>query len=135
MHYLIQFGPWAVGAAITAGSLVWHYDRKQLIAFYDAHTTAKQREVIAGDIALVRPLAEAAVPFVERQFASLPGAEKFVQAVNHVLSILADRGVSVPAAMIQGEVQRAYGIAKANGTLAASTPKAATPATDSKPAS
>ena len=123
---LQHFGPWAVGVAIVLGTLIWHYDRKQLIAFYDAHTTAKQREVIASEIALVRPLAEAAVPYVEQAFATLPGAQKFVQAADHVATILADRGLTMAPGLVQAEIQRAYGIAKANGTLAASTPKPAT---------
>lgn len=132
MHTLIQYGPWAIGVAIAAATWVWHHDRQQLTAWYDAHTTAKQRETIASEIALVRPLAEAAVPYVEQAFGQLPGAQKFVQAVDHVLTILADRGLAVPPGLIHAEVQRAYGIAKANGTLAASTPK---PATDTKSAS
>lgn len=129
MHLIAQYGPWAVGVAIVVGAWIWKHDRKQLVAFYDAHTTAKQREIIAQDVAIVRPLAEAAVPYVEQFYADLPGAQRFIRAVDHVVTILAGRGQTVPPALVRAEIQRAYGIAKANGTLAASTPAkpAATP--------
>lgn len=123
---LQHFGPWAVGVAIVLGTLIWHSDRKQLVAFYDAHTTAKQREVIASDLAIVKPLAEEGVVLAEQQFAQLPGAQKFVQATDHVLQILAGYGVSVPAPMIHGSVQKAFSALSVNGELKASAPKAAT---------
>lgn len=133
MITLLQFGPWAVGVAIVIGSLIWKYDRKQLIAFYDAHTTAKQREIIASDLAIVKPLAEEGVVLAEQQFAQLPGAQKFVQATDHVLQILAERGISVSPALIHGSVQKAFSVLSVNGELKASTPKAAAvpPATSS----
>lgn len=127
MTMLIQFGPWAIGIAIVIGTLIWKADRAQLVAFYQAHTTAKQREILASDLAIVKPLAEEGVLLAEQQFPQLPGAQKFVQATEHVLQILAERGVSVPAAMIHGSVQKAFSALSVSGELKASTPKAAAP--------
>lgn len=136
MHTLIQYGPWAIGVAMAAATWVWHHDRQQLTAWYDAHTTAQQRASIASDLAVVRPLAEEGVLLTEQQFGHLPGPQKFVQATDHVLTILADRGITVPPSLIHGAVQKAYSQAKVDGTLAASSPKAiAATAPDSKAAS
>lgn len=133
MHTFIQFGPWAIGVAIAAASLIWKYDRRQLIAFYDAHTTAKQREILASDLAVVKPLAEEGVLLAEQQFPQMPGVQKFVQATEHVLQILAERGVTVPSALIHGSVQQAFSALSVSGELKASTPKpvAGPPATPS----
>jgi hypothetical protein len=123
MTTLLQFGPWAVGVAIVLGVFIWRHYRTQLVAFYDAHTTAKQREVIASDIAIIKPLAEEGVLLAEQNFPNMPGAQKFVQATEHVLEVLNSRGISVVPSMIHGAVQKAYSSTKVSGELQASAAK------------
>jgi hypothetical protein len=130
MTTLLRFGPWAIGVAIVIVGFIWNHYRAQLVAFYDAHTTAKQREAIASDIAIIKPLAEDGVLLAEQNFPHMPGAQKFVQAVEHVVSILNSRGVSVPPALIHGAVQKAYSATKVSGELSASAPKVDTPKVD-----
>lgn len=127
MTTLLQFGPWAVGVAIVIIGLIWKYDRTGLIKFYDAHTTAKQREIIASDIAIIKPLAEEGVLLAEQNFPHMPGAQKFVQATEHVLEVLNSRGISVVPSMIHGAVQKAYSATKVSGELQASAAKVDTP--------
>lgn len=122
--YILQYGPWFVGIVIVAGGYLWRKDHAQIVAWYDAHTTAKQRETIAQDVALITPLAEAAVPYVEQFFAELKGPEKFTKAVEHVITVLGHRSIAPDPLVVRAAVQKAFGDAKANGTLAASTPPA-----------
>jgi hypothetical protein len=128
MHWIFAFGPYIVAGAIVGAGLLWHYDRKQLVAFYDAHTTAQQRATIAQDVAIIRPLAEAAVPYVEQFWGQLPGAQKFTQAVEHVITALGQRGIAPNPHIVRAEVQKAYAQAKVDGTLAASAHKPSSPA-------
>lgn len=121
--YILHYGPWFLGIVIVAGGYFWRKDHAQIVAWYDAHTTAKQREIIAQDLALIKPLAEAAVPYVEQFFANLPGDQKFTKATEHVITILGQRGVVPNPDAVRAAIQKAYGEAKVNGTLAASSPK------------
>ena len=127
MQWILTVGPYLVAGAIVAAGLIWHYDRKQLVAFYDAHTTSQQRATIAQDVAIIRPLAEAAVPYVEQFWGQLPGAQKFTQAVEHVITALGHHGIAPDPQVVRAEVQKAYAQAKVNGTLAASGTKPAHP--------
>ena len=126
--YILQYGPWFIGIVIVVGGYLWRKDHAQIVAWYDAHTTAKQRETIAQDIAIIKPLAEAAVPYVEQFFAGLPGEQKFTKAVEHVITILGHRGIAPDPLQVRAAVQKAYATAKVDGTLAASAPKSTTTA-------
>jgi len=124
MNTLTTFGPWAVGVAIVIATLVWKWDRKGLVAFYDAHTTAHQRATIASDLAILKPLAEDGVLLAEQQFPGLPGAEKFIHATEHVITVLHDHGLTPNPALVHGAVQAAYAQVAVDGRLAASASKA-----------
>lgn len=122
MHAMVAFGPWVIGVAIVIGGVIWKGDRKQLTAFYDAHTTVKEREAIAADAALIRTLAPEAVALAEHNFPQLSGAEKFAQAVAHVVTVLHGKNLVGDIQEIRGAVQKAYSDMATNGTLAASAP-------------
>ncbi|MHB1870872.1 MAG: hypothetical protein ACYCT1_08460 [Steroidobacteraceae bacterium] len=89
------------------------------IAWFRAHTTAKQRAILAG-------LADAVVPWLEKEYPALPGADQFNQGVSTVLTWLRARGITIHRTEVAAEIQRAYAQAKANGVLAAA--KAPAPA-------
>lgn len=94
----------------------------KVVAFYKSHTTAQERATLAS-------LADAAVPWVEKAFPTLPGVQQFSAAVAQAQKWLAARGISITASEVEAEVQRAYAQAKVNGTLAAaSSPAPAQPA-------
>lgn len=117
--YLLNLLYLAVLAAITAVA-------PKVIAFYKAHTTAQERATLSA-------LADAVVPWVEKAFPTLPGAQQFTAAVAQAQKWLAARGIAITASEVEAEVQRAYAQAKVNGVLAAA--KQAAPAQVEAPAS
>jgi hypothetical protein len=133
MIWITQYGPWIIGTAIVVGGAVWKLDRTPILAWWRKTVPAQERAALASDLAIIRPLAEAAVPYIEQVYGTLPGAQKFTQAVEHVITALGHRGLVGDPTVIRAAVQKAFGVAKTNGTLAASTPKAAAvpPATPS----
>ncbi len=120
MHWLFTFSFYSVAGAIVVASLIWKYDRKGLNRFYEAHQTVEDRSAIAQDLAIIRPLAEAVVLFVEYFWSTLSGTEKFTKAVECIVIALGQQGIVSNPSIVRAEVQRAYAQAKVNGTLAAS---------------
>ncbi len=93
-------------------------------AFIMTHTTAAERQTLDS-------LASAAVPFVERAFASLDGAGKMKQAIAFVDKELTALHIPLSATDIEAAIEKAYADAKAKGILSVYTPAkkaAATPA-------
>lgn len=133
MGWVTAFGPWIVGVAVVVGGILWKADRKQLTAFYDAHTTAKEREALAADASLIRTLAPEAVALVEHDCPQLSGAEKFAQAVAHVVTVLHGKSLAGDVQEIRGAVQKAYADMATNGTLTANAIR--TPTANPAPAS
>ena len=89
------------------------------IAWLRAHTTAQQRAVLSD-------LAAAAVPWAEKFFPALPGAQQFTEAVTQAQAWLKARGINITESEVQAEVQRAYAAAKVSGVLAAAKTAAPT---------
>lgn len=112
----IQYVPWIVSVLLAVAMAFWRLDRNQILKWYRAHTTATERIAIRNDLAIVRPVAEAAVPFVE-QFLPGPGPEKFVSATERVMQILGQQGVNPNPDLVRQEVQRAYQVAKQAGWI------------------
>ena len=146
IQLLSQGVPLAIGIVGAAASVVWHYDKKNLVAFYesekakvekvyDAHTTPAERAAVDSIISIVRPLAQSAVPYVRRYFGHLSGPAQAAKAVEHVITILDHHNLVAHPDHIRAEVQMAFGHQQADGTLAASTPAPVTPAIEPTSAS
>lgn len=110
------YAPWFIGVIVVTAGAFWRLDHAQIVAFYKAHTTAKEREIIATDLPIVRTLAQGAVVYVE-EFIQGTGAEKFLAAVERVITILGKYGYTPNPDLVRQEVQYAYKDAKANNLL------------------
>ncbi len=116
MFTSIRYVPWVISVLLAVAMVFWRLDRGQILKWYRAHTTASERAAIRSDLAIVRPIAEAAVPFVE-QFLPGPGPEKFVSATERVMQILGQQRVNPNPDLVRQEVQRAYQVAKQAGWI------------------
>lgn len=89
--------------------------RAALSKWYQEHTTATERAVLAG-------LARDAVSWAERYASSPAGDAKFKQALNLVQGWLAKRGIHIDATEVEAAIQQAYADLKQSGVLAAAGP-------------
>lgn len=112
----IQYVSWIISVLLAVALTWWRLDRTQILRWYRAHTTAAERAAISNDLAIIRPIAEAAVPFVE-QFMPGPGPQKFVSATERVIQIMGQQGTNPNPDLVRQEVQRAYQVAKHAGWL------------------
>lgn len=94
-------------------------------AFVLAHTTANQRTVLEG-------MAAAVVPFVERMFPQLAGADKMSKAVEIVDHWLTQKGIPLSAQDIESAIEKAWAEAKTSGLLSPYVKPAAAPKATAK---
>lgn len=93
-----------------AGSAAIIYVVPKLKAFYDAHTTAQERAVLAT-------MAQAVVPEMAKLYAAEGGPKKMSEAINMVDMWLKDKGINLTVSSIEAAIEEAYATAKKDGKL------------------